>query len=561
MHDLHRFLQVTKTSRVRLVENTVERTARMLAREYGIRVVWKGTRAFTDGKTIVLPSLPDDAPDELLEAVQGYVDHETAHVIFTDFSVPVEELSEEQHRCVNAVEDIRIESRMGELFPGTPYNFRKCYEWVVSRARVNWADLNQFRRAILAYLCFAKYGEQDELCEMIDESTRVLARACVEAAGPDIESTEDAQAAGLRIWDILKDYAAQEEQERKEREAAGGSILCDAQGRPIVTSISELSEGISAEAKILIDQLGDAPAISSGYEHGKETSGYLIWSTADDTVELMDVQGRRDQLATLRDRARETTSVIKSRLVNSLRAMSKRRWVGNKSEGKLDSRKLHRTLIGSSDTVYKQLSEKLDLDVVVGLAIDHSGSMDGYRLELASQAAIVLGDALNALRIPFMVYGYSTLPNLKAVENQQIYARWCSLWIRYYRDFGEAWDTGATRLTAASGEALNNTLDAESVQHGVRRLLARPERRKILLVLSDGMPNPGQGHVGKCQQRLHDVVAAATQAGVEVIGLGISSHHVSSYFPNHVVISQLKDLVAKPLVLLDKMLRGGIHYK
>lgn len=569
-----------KSRRIRLVENSVERTARMLSREYGVRVVWKGTQAGTDGRTITLPVLPDDAPDELLEAVQGYLDHETAHIIFTDFKVFSDpKLTPEQRFCINTVEDVRIEDAMGNLFPGAPYNLRKCHEWVAGKLAENWNEINQFKRACVAYFYHAKFGKSDEWYDqVVDEKTKGLVEKCAQAVGSynNITSTTDAVKAGLRMYEVLKEEAEQEQKEREEREeqqkqmgtkvgkgmpTPGGQQL-GKDGKPIITSIGELGAAISKEAAELIQAAKQAGGYS--YQHGQEEGGYLVYSTSGDTVQPMpdgNLTKNGENLKRLREESRDMTNVIKTRLVNALRAMSKRRWLGGKEEGKLDSRRLHHAIIGTSDNVYKQLTEKMHLNTVVGLAIDHSGSMYGNKLELAGKAAIVLGDALNTLRIPFMVYGYSTESPLETPPDTSPYARWGRLWIRYYRDFEESWDKGAIRLAGSMENCKNNTLDAESVKHGIRRLMLRPEKRKILLVLNDGMPYPGYGNVGRCQQHLHDVVQSAKAQGVEVVAFGIEDDDVKQYYPNHVVIRKLADLVSEPLVLLDKMLRGGMKLK
>jgi len=577
------FATPAKSKKIRLVENTVERTARMLSREYGIRVVWEGSDAKTDGKTIYLPALPDDAPDELLEAVQGYLDHETAHIIFTDFqaiSSYKPKPTPEQFFCINLVEDVRIEDAMGKLFPGSPYNLRLVHEWLQTRIAENWSEINQFKRACVGYFYYTKYGDSDFYNQVVDDDTKELIKKCETAVGSydQINTTFDAIEAGLRMYEVLKEEAKEEQKEREQREkqqqnagqnakgSAGGSQQqIGKNGKPIITSIGELAEEISKEATVLIAKYEKSVQKGySGYQHGQEAQGYLVYSTAGDTIMSMpdgDLSLNGQNLLRLRDEAREITSVIRTRLVNSLRAQARRRWVGGKEEGKIDSRRLHHALLGTSNNVYKVLTDKQHLNTVVGMAIDHSGSMVGRKLELAGESAIVIGDALNTLRIPFMVYGYSTEAPNQMPPDTAPYARWGKLWIRYYRDFDESWEKGAVRLAGAKQHCMNNTLDAESVKHGIRRLLTRPEKRKILFVLNDGMPYPGYGHVGRCQQHLHDVVASAKAAGVEVVAFGIQADDVKRYYPNNVVIRDLKDLVAEPLQLLDKMLRGGMTLK
>ena len=584
-----------RSKNVRLVENTVERTARMLAREYNIRVVWKGQEAHTNGNTITLPVLPDDASAELLEAIQGYLDHETAHIIFTDFNAVKKhtpELTPEQFQCVNVVEDVRIERCMENLFPGSPYNLRLCHEWIQSKIAPHWDNINQFKKACTAYFFFTKFGNTDWYQSVVDQTTKDLVEQCISAVGPydKILSTQHSIDAGLRLYEVLKEEAKQEQKEREEREAAakkaagssgkgkdknssegvGSSgkgkdknssegLQTDKDGNPIITSISDLSKAIAHTAKA---ELHAKNVSGRSYTHKQEKAGYLVYSTAGDTVASMpdgDLASNGRNLLRLREDARELTSVIKTRLVNSLRASTKRRWLGGKEEGRIDARRLHHALLGTTDNVYKQQTEKLSLNTVVGLAIDHSGSMAGHKLKLAGQTAVVIGDALNTLKIPFMVYGYSTQSAIETPSDTSLYARWGRLWIRYYRDFHESWEKGALRLAGSEQNCQNNTLDAESVKHGVRRLLLRPEKRKILLVLNDGMPYPGYGDVGRCQQHLHDVVASASAAGVEIIAFGIEDSDVKNYYPKHVVIQNLKDLVTQPLQVLDKLLREGVR--
>lgn len=90
--------------------------AKAIGRRYGVKVKIGGSRAFTDGNTITLPSLPADDP-EVEVLVNGYLDHEAAHCRFTDFDA---ERSREpfQNWLEGALEDIRCERGMGQQYPG-----------------------------------------------------------------------------------------------------------------------------------------------------------------------------------------------------------------------------------------------------------------------------------------------------------------------------------------------------------------------------------------------------------------------------------------------------------
>jgi hypothetical protein len=59
--------------------------AAALSGQRGIRVEIGGDKACTDGATIRLPSLPLDMDDALLGVARGFLDHESAHILFSAF--------------------------------------------------------------------------------------------------------------------------------------------------------------------------------------------------------------------------------------------------------------------------------------------------------------------------------------------------------------------------------------------------------------------------------------------------------------------------------------------
>ena len=66
------------------LETALEKVSRIVSKQYGLRLVCEGDRCRTDGRTIYLPSLPDDVPEELLGAIRGWADHEAGHAIYTN---------------------------------------------------------------------------------------------------------------------------------------------------------------------------------------------------------------------------------------------------------------------------------------------------------------------------------------------------------------------------------------------------------------------------------------------------------------------------------------------
>lgn len=71
--------------RINPFESQLERLARALTEQFGVAVLCQGDQVFTDGSTIVLPSLPEPLEADLERMMVGYLDHEMAHVAFSDF--------------------------------------------------------------------------------------------------------------------------------------------------------------------------------------------------------------------------------------------------------------------------------------------------------------------------------------------------------------------------------------------------------------------------------------------------------------------------------------------
>ena len=98
-----------------------------LAERRGINLRIGGNTACTDGKTIIIPDLPDNDQEASILA-RGYIDHEAAHVSLTDFSIPVG-----GKIFLNILEDVRIERIQGEKYPGVAINTRELLNLLLAK--------------------------------------------------------------------------------------------------------------------------------------------------------------------------------------------------------------------------------------------------------------------------------------------------------------------------------------------------------------------------------------------------------------------------------------------
>ena len=66
---------------IRSIEDTLDRTARIISHRAGAKVVCKGNQTpHTDGATIFLPELPHPCSEEIERVWHGVIDHEVGHV-------------------------------------------------------------------------------------------------------------------------------------------------------------------------------------------------------------------------------------------------------------------------------------------------------------------------------------------------------------------------------------------------------------------------------------------------------------------------------------------------
>ncbi len=138
-------------------ESQLERLARTLTEQLGVSVVCHGDNAWTDGRQIVLPSLPEPRSEDLERMMVGYLDHEMAHVAFSDFGV-AEEFAKKHpgfEGMLNVVEDALIERRAMQRWPGVRANLDSMFAQVRDRIVQLIAQRDPFDR-----FCTAVYLKQ-----------------------------------------------------------------------------------------------------------------------------------------------------------------------------------------------------------------------------------------------------------------------------------------------------------------------------------------------------------------------------------------------------------------
>ena len=154
--------------------------ASVLGNTYGVHVRIGGADACTDGNMIQLPSLPVDCGEELLLLVRGFIDHESAHIRYTDIKAFKEAaLDAVTKHLFNAIEDWRVENRLAAVFPGCRHNFHELIRrFFVEDATKERAGERSLALSVLNYvLLTVRSWDVPEVSQPLEEETTSLDRS------------------------------------------------------------------------------------------------------------------------------------------------------------------------------------------------------------------------------------------------------------------------------------------------------------------------------------------------------------------------------------------------
>ena len=548
---------------IRLFESSVERLGRCLSQAWTIKVIFKHNTCKTTRTTVCLPTIPADAPQELLEVMQGHLDHEAAHIIYTDFDV-WDSVAREGKKLViilNGVEDPRVERKMVELWRGSGVNLRNSCEWCLRKVSAEdkdtqkrpWDGVSRFSQFAYALSVYGQVQFDDShwfLTDVVSSDIMDLVKRCEDPLRRAVaaDHTRVAAECAREILKIIKEEDSPED--TKEVKAKGTLQL-----ENVTPSDLEADEELIGRAEFLKEAASSALA---------GTDGYTIYTTEGDVYARIK-DGDRAAYKSFMSEANSMVGVIKRRMSRALLSRNVSRWEGDKLRGKVNPRSVFRVALGTSKRVFRRRVESEDFNTVVEIMVDHSSSMNGKKITLAAQTAVVLCEVLHQLRIPFSITGFSTRDYFAASNRKRglpedtktLFTRWGDLWIGIYKDYEEAWPSVNHRIINMPQNLRANTYDGESLRYGAYRLLMRPEQRKIMFWLNDGSPQPnGPESTIKHQQYAREC-SKVVDKHIELLAIGMATDNVKEYYRNHVVVNMLGDLPKVGLGKLDALLRKG----
>ncbi|CDT53764.1 putative Porphyrin biosynthetic protein [Vibrio coralliirubri] len=326
-------------------------------------------------------------------------------------------------------------------------------------------------------------------------------------------------------------------------------------------STSPPLEGSDAEEdETLFEEFDDAMSdiVSEMSGEGKGDADYFPFTKDWDRVEEFVVPPEFNSrwIDAIEGKVTGMTGTLQKGLERAFRAANKSRWEGGKKRGRVNSSALGR-LLNNDPRVFRTKEEMKTKEVAVSLLIDCSGSMSGGRIHVATETAWALSEVLSKLNINFEVLGFTTDDGAwRTDEFRSMYDemmggghatdKWSRLepvYVPIFKGFNERFGVEQKKRMASIPRSrfLANNVDGESLEYAANRLLRQREPGKTLIVLSDGQPC-AYGSTYGFEKHLKSVIKDLSKKQVNVVGIGIQTTCVNSYYPKSVVIDRIEDL-------------------
>lgn len=416
-------------------------------------------------------------------------------------------------------------------------------------------------------------GALDELIAVIDDqeayghAVRNLLR--VLDVSQDLQDGDDQQT-DEEEEDANPEGVEPETQDEGSGETSGEDDAgSDEQGDGTSGDMDDVTEDAdSTEMEAQFEQEGEADTnethqLNASVLDMPEAFGYDVYTKEFDEEVVSDDLSSPEELERLRsflDKELQSLSAVVSRLANKLQrkllAQQNRGWDFDLEEGALDVSRLTRVVIDPMAPLSFKRERDTDFrDTVVTLLIDNSGSMRGRPIMIAACCADILARTLERCGVKVEILGFTT----KAWKGGKSHETWLGKGkpqnpgrlndLRHiiYKKADAPIRRARRSLALMLREGLlKENIDGEALTWAHQRLLARPEQRRILMMISDGAPvdestqAANSGHY--LENHLRQVIAEIEQkSAVELIAIGIG-HDVTRYYERAVTITDPTEL-------------------
>lgn len=256
----------------------------------------------------------------------------------------------------------------------------------------------------------------------------------------------------------------------------------------------------------------------------------------------------KQKLENLHKQHGEPSKGFGNKVRRHLQVLSQSRYVGGHKKGKLHRKsafKIGVPQVGNGEwnsRVFRQKHTQDVLDVAVCVLTDFSGSMYGqHKVAHAIDSTMLLNESIGtSLHIPLQILTFTETGG--------------NCFIGVVKDYDErVSDEEVKEGMFKSGAFMSGNPDGDAVMWAYSHLKGRKEKRKILIVLSDG--SPASSRPGDDMAFVQKVVKEIEEEGViEIVGLGIKDRNVEYIYSQNETIQEASELENAVLNLVKKQI-------
>ncbi len=569
-------------------KNALLSTTRALVADKKVIVDFVGSPTKPD---IALAQIAEMPTGDALSTVRGHADR--AALLLRHHSIGQHAESRPSTQDAAAVfdmlEHIRVETLGGQDMAGVRHNLAKRFERDAMQKNLHAEEMPL---SSLLELLVRKNVQGMQLASFLERSLERAEESMGEAA-PILEKMRakisDQQKFGslsLELIDVLTRVmnpgkpdetqgdggaaqALSESEEDGETQATMSAPLPSTEEAESAPSELPVKAGGMSSEEAMMDKgervtaTPETPYPYNSKEHTVQTRPYHAYTREFDEIVLAsslasstELEGLRKQLDQKLGQFQTVTARLANKLQRFLLAQQARHWIFDEDDGLIDSRKLTRVIIHPEyEQIYKREKDTEFRDTIVTLLIDNSGSMRGRPITIAALSADIISRTLERCGVKCEILGFTT----KEWKGGNSYKQWMKdgkqahpgrlndLRHIIYKPADISWRKARKNIGLMLKEGvLKENIDGEAILWACDRLLARPEQRRILMVISDGAPVDDStlslNNGSYLDLNLREVIAKVeNQLPIELVAIGIG-HDVTRYYKRAVTISEIEKL-------------------
>ena len=255
---------------------------------------------------------------------------------------------------------------------------------------------------------------------------------------------------------------------------------------------------------------------------------------------------------------------LAKKLKKLLLAFDSTAWEFSQDEGSFDGSRFAAFIANNNNSsIYKLEKKNVEKNTIVSLLMDNSGSMRGKPIITSALTSEILTHTLEKCNVNVEILGFTTnewkggksKKKWESLDRPNKPGRLNDLLHIIYKDADASWSVAKKNIGLILKEGLlKENIDGEALIWASNRLKRRNEKKKILIVISDGAPVDDStlsvNNPNILENHLKEVVTEIEQEGkIKLVAIGIG-HDVSRYYKKAFTIDspdKLGDIIIENL--------------